>query len=136
MMTILVAEDEPLMLRALELKLKREGYEVITSRNGKEAMLKIEEFNPDLIITDVMMPFSSGLEVVGMVKNGPYRRTPVIVLSSMGQEKIVEEAFEMGADDYVTKPFSLTELSLRIRRLIKYAPIPKQPQGVFVKYYN
>ncbi len=134
-MTILVAEDEPLMLRALELKLKRDGYDVITSRNGKEAMMKIEQFNPDLIITDVMMPFSSGLEVVGMVKSSPFRRTPVIVLSSMGQEKIVEEAFEMGADDYVTKPFSLTELSLRIKRLLKY-PVNLKQQGVFVKYYN
>jgi DNA-binding response OmpR family regulator len=134
-MTILIAEDEPLMLRALEMKLKRDGYDVIVSRNGKEAMMKIEESNPDLVITDVMMPFSSGLEVVGMIKNGPFRRTPVIVLSSMGQEKIVEEAFEMGADDYVTKPFSLTELSLRIRRLVKFPPIPKT-QSVSVKYFN
>ncbi len=115
-MRILIAEDEPLMLRAIEQKLKKDGYEVITSKNGKEAMLKIQERLPDLIITDIMMPFCSGLEIVGMIKNGEHKKIPVIVLSAMGQEKVVEEAFEMGADDFVTKPFSLTELSLRVKR--------------------
>jgi DNA-binding response OmpR family regulator len=122
-MKILIAEDEPLMLRALELKLKREGYEVILCCNGKEALNKIDQFIPDLIITDIMMPFSSGLDIVGMVKSGPLKRIPIIVLSAMGQEKIVEEAFEMGADDFVTKPFSLTELSLRIKRFVKLQPM-------------
>lgn len=136
-MKILIAEDEPLMLRALELKLKKEGYEVIVCNNGKEAIAQIELTTPDLIITDIMMPFSSGLEIVGMVKNGINRHIPIIVLSSMGQEKIVEEAFEMGADDYVTKPFSLTELALRIKRFIKYQPKAfLKPEGIPVKPYK
>ncbi len=133
-MKILIAEDEPLMLRALELKLKKEGYEVIVCNNGKEAIAQITLSTPDLIITDIMMPFSSGLEIVGMVKNGINRNIPVIVLSAMGQEKTVEEAFEMGADDYVTKPFSLTELTLRIKRFVKQQPqITSKPQGIPVK---
>ena len=133
-MKILIAEDEPLMLRALELKLKKEGYEVVVCNNGKEAIAQIKESLPDLIITDIMMPFSSGLEIVGMVKNGIHRNIPIIVLSAMGQEKIVEEAFEMGADDYVTKPFSLTELTLRIKRFIKQQPkVTAKPQGIPVR---
>jgi DNA-binding response OmpR family regulator len=118
-MRILIAEDEPLILKAIELRFTKEGYEVITSRNGRDAMLLIEEQEPDIIITDIMMPFCSGLEVLGKLKNGPHRAIPVIVLSFMRHEKIVEEAFELGADDFVTKPFSLSELSLRVKRLIK-----------------
>ncbi len=132
-MTILVAEDEPLMLKAVELKLIREGYEVIACKNGKEALAKIEELRPDIIITDIMMPFSSGLEIVGSVKNGLLKKTPVIVLSSMGQENVVEEAFEMGADDYITKPFSLNELALRVKRFAKMSHKFLKPEGIAIK---
>jgi len=117
-MKILIAEDEPLMLKTLELKLKKEGYEVIGSPDGRDALQKIESLKPDIIITDIMLPYSSGLEIVSKVKSTD-KNTPVIVLSAMGQEKTVEEAFSLGADDYVTKPFSLNELSMRVKRLIK-----------------
>jgi DNA-binding response OmpR family regulator len=117
-MKILIAEDEPLMLRTLELKLRKDGYEVIGSPDGRDAMQRIESERPDLIITDIMLPYSSGLEIVGKVKNSGHV-VPVIVLSAMGQEKTVEEAFSLGADDYVTKPFSLNELSMRVKRLSK-----------------
>jgi DNA-binding response OmpR family regulator len=119
-MKILIAEDEPLILRTLELKLKKEGYQVIGCTDGLDALQKIDSEMPDLIITDIMMPYMSGLEVVRKVKqdNGQ-KNIPVIVLSTMGQENIVEEAFELGADDYLKKPFSLSELSIRIKKLTK-----------------
>jgi DNA-binding response OmpR family regulator len=120
-MKILIAEDEPLILQTLELKLKKEGYEVVGCLDGLDAIQKIDTEQPDLIITDIMMPYMSGLEVVRKVKqdNGS-RNIPVIVLSTMGQESIVEEAFELGADDYLKKPFSLSELSIRIKKLTKH----------------
>lgn len=119
-MKILIAEDEPLILQTLELKLKKEGYEVIGCVDGLDALQKIDTEQPDLIITDIMMPYMSGLEVVRKVKQDDQsRNTPVIVLSTMGQESIVEEAFELGADDYLKKPFSLSELSIRIKKLAK-----------------
>jgi DNA-binding response OmpR family regulator len=119
-MKILVAEDEPLILQTLELKLKKEGYVVIGCTDGLDAIQKIDSEKPDLIITDIMMPYMSGLEVVRKVKqdNGS-QNIPVIVLSTMGQESIVEEAFELGADDFLKKPFSLSELSIRIKKLAK-----------------
>lgn len=115
-MKILVAEDEPLMLKTIELKLKKDGHEVITCNDGKEAMLKLQQDLPDLIITDIMLPYTSGLEIVEAVKKNTSKSIPIIVLSAMGQEKTVEEAFSLGADDYVTKPFSLSELSMRVKR--------------------
>lgn len=119
-MKILIAEDEPLILQTLELKLKKEGYQVIGCVDGLDALQKIDSEHPDLIITDIMMPYMSGLEVVRKVKQDvSSRNTPVIVLSTMGQESIVEEAFELGADDYLKKPFSLSELSIRIKKLAK-----------------
>ncbi len=119
-MKILIAEDEALILQTLELKLKKEGYQVIGCVDGLDALQKIDSEQPDLIITDIMMPYMSGLEVVRKVKNDlSSKNTPVIVLSTMGQESIVEEAFELGADDYLKKPFSLSELSIRIKKLAR-----------------
>jgi DNA-binding response OmpR family regulator len=115
-MKILVAEDDELMLKALEFRLKRDGHELILTRNGMEAMEKILEHKPEMIITDIMMPYSSGLEIVGTVRQSS--KVPIIVLSGMGQESVVMEAFKLGADDYITKPFSPNELSLRVRRFM------------------
>jgi DNA-binding response OmpR family regulator len=114
-MRILVAEDEPVMLKTIEMRLKKDGHEVIALSNGRDALEALDRESPDLVITDIMMPYSSGLEVVGKVKSSE-KKIPVIVLSSMGQENVVLEAFKLGADDFITKPFSPNELSVRVRR--------------------
>lgn len=119
-MTILVAEDEIIMLKTIELRLKKDGHTVILTQDGREALKRIEESAVDLIITDIMMPFASGLEIIEAVKRKPGKKIPVIVLSAMGQENVVLEAFQLGADDYITKPFSPNELSLRVKR---FAPV-------------
>ncbi len=115
-MKILVAEDEMIMQKTIELRLKKDGHDVITCDDGREAIKKIDEINPDLIITDIMMPFASGLEIIQEVKRKGLRNTRIIVLSAMGQENVVLEAFQLGADDYITKPFSPNELSMRVKR--------------------
>lgn len=116
-MRILVAEDEPIMLKTIAFRLKKDGHDVITTDNGRDALDKIDTMALDLIITDIMMPYSSGLEIVGHVKKNTLRKVPIIVLSSMGQEKVVLEAFSLGADDFISKPFSPNELSMRVKRL-------------------
>jgi DNA-binding response OmpR family regulator len=117
-MKILVAEDEIIMLKTIELRLKKDGHQITVCSDGREAIHKIEEIDPDLIITDIMMPFVSGLEIVEAVKRKTGNRTKIIVLSAMGQENVVLEAFQLGADDYITKPFSPNELSMRVRRYV------------------
>src|ERR1700752_4018268 len=122
-MKILVAEDEPMLLKTIELKLKKEGYEVIATADGREAMEQIEKCNPDMVITDIMMPYASGLEIINLVRQKISRKIPIIMLSAMEQEKVVMEAFELGADDYITKPFSLNELAIRVKRLMSRAAV-------------
>ena len=117
-MKILVAEDEPMLLKTIELKLKKEGYDVITATDGRDAITKIEGLVPDMVITDIMMPYASGLEIVSLVRKNTENKIPIIILSAMEQEKVVMEAFELGADDYITKPFSLNELAIRVKRLM------------------
>lgn len=117
-MTILIAEDEPLMRKTLSMKLEKEGYKVISCADGREALQKLEEQKPDMVITDIMLPYASGLEIISFVKN-KNSSLPVIVLSALGLEKTVENAFDLGADDYVTKPFNLNELVIRVKRLLK-----------------
>ena len=116
-MKILVVEDEPMLLKTIELKLKKEGYEVIALPDGRDALAQLEKEMPDLIITDIMMPYVSGLEIINFVRQKMNMKTPIIMLSAMEQEKVVMEAFELGADDYITKPFSLNELAIRVKRL-------------------
>lgn len=117
-MKILIADDEMIMLKIIELRLKKDGHEVIVTSNGQEAVEQIKLHDPDMIIADIMMPFTSGLEIVSLVKKGSlYRKIPIIILSSMGQENVVLEAFNLGADDYITKPFSPNELPMRVKKL-------------------
>lgn len=115
-MKILIAEDEPLVLKALEMRLRKDGHEVITASDGQQAIGHFSTTDPDIVITDIMMPFASGLEVLNTVRKHTSRKIPVIVLSVMGQENVVMEAFKLGADDFITKPFSPNELSMRVRR--------------------
>jgi two-component system response regulator VicR len=114
---ILIAEDDILMVKILEFILKKEGYQVTSCKDGLSAIEKIPVLVPDLIITDIMLPFRSGLEIIGFAKEN-YEEIPVIVVSSLGEEEgTVVEAFNLGADDFVSKPFNPNELLLRVKRL-------------------
>ncbi len=117
-MKILVAEDEAIMLKTIDFRLRKDGHEVFLAEDGRQAIEYIDSFGPDLIITDIMMPYTSGLEIIGFVRKSQGKRIPIIILSAMGQEDVVLEAFQLGADDYITKPFSPNELSVRVKRLI------------------
>ncbi len=117
-MKILVAEDEMIMLKTIDLRLRKDGYEVFLAEDGRMALEKIEALSPDLIIADIMMPYASGLEIIGFVRKSRNNKVPIIILSAMGQEDVVLEAFQLGADDYITKPFSPNELSVRVKRLL------------------
>jgi DNA-binding response OmpR family regulator len=118
MKKILLVEDESLILKALEFRLKRDGYEVIKAVDGRDGIKMIDTQQFDLLITDMMLPFNHGLEVVNRAKEVKGKTFPVIVLSNVGLENVVLEAFKIGADDYITKPFSPAELSIRVKRLL------------------
>jgi DNA-binding response OmpR family regulator len=115
-MRILVIEDEVMVLKSIEFKLKKEGFEVITAPDGKVAqeILSTETF--DIVITDLMIPYYSGLELISYVRNELKSSVPIIVLSAIGQEASILEAFRLGANDYMTKPFIPNELIIRIRK--------------------
>ncbi|GEJ44428.1 MULTISPECIES: response regulator [unclassified Chryseobacterium] len=114
-MLILIAEDDELILKTIEHKLLKEGHEVILTRNGKDAIETLKTEDVDLAITDIMMPFASGIEILSAIKTMG-KQIPVIMLSSMGQEEVVLNAFDLGAADFIVKPFSPNELILRIKR--------------------
>ncbi len=114
-MLILIAEDDELILKTIEHKLLKEGHEVILTRNGKDAIETLKTQDVDLAITDIMMPFASGIEILSAIKTIG-KQIPVIMLSSMGQEEVVLNAFDLGAADFIVKPFSPNELILRIKR--------------------
>lgn len=116
---ILVADDELSILRTLTRNLSRHNYEVITASDGEEALALIEENLPDLIILDIIMPGLNGLEVCRRVRE--WSQVPIIVLSAVGQEKQKVEALDLGADDYLTKPFGMDELLARVRVALRRA---------------
>ena len=115
---IVLAEDNTTLSLLLKFRLEKEGYELIMAEDGKEAIDCIEQQTPDIIITDIMMPFVSGLEVISHVRNKLNLNTPIIVFSSAGQEEMVLKAFNLGANDFMGKPFSPNELVIRIKRLV------------------
>jgi two-component system response regulator VicR len=116
-MKILVIEDEDLVRKALEFRLKKDGYEITQCSDGRQGIEAIHRERFDLVLTDLMLPYNNGLEVVAKLKE-VQRETPIIVLSNIGLEHVVLDAFNLGADDYMTKPFSPKELSIRVKRLL------------------
>ncbi len=118
-MKILICEDDLMTLKALEHKLKNDGYETITVNDGKQAIdILNTRKDLDLLLTDLHMPLISGLELISHVRNNLKSHLPIVMLTRVGLEDTVLHAFELGADDYITKPFSPEELSLRIKRLL------------------
>lgn len=115
---IVLAEDNSTLSLLLKFRLTKEGYDILTAADGKEAIEHIEQQNPDLILTDIMMPFISGLEVISHVRNELKIQTPIIVFSAAGQEEMVLKAFNLGANDFMGKPFSPNELVIRVKRLL------------------
>lgn len=116
-MKILIIEDEDLVRKALEFRLKKDGYEITPCRDGRQGIEAIYNEKFDLVLTDLMLPYNNGLEVVAKLKE-VQKETPIIVLSNIGLEHVVLDAFNLGADDYMTKPFSPKELSVRVKRLL------------------
>jgi DNA-binding response OmpR family regulator len=118
MKSLLIVEDDQLIVTVLQRRLTKEGFEIIEANNGLEAKELIEKKVPDLVISDLMMPYLSGLELIELIRNQLNLTTPIIVLSAAGQEDTVLQAFQMGANDFVSKPFSINELIMRIKKLL------------------
>jgi two-component system alkaline phosphatase synthesis response regulator PhoP len=113
---VLVVDDEPHIGRIIQLKLERAPYEVVLVGDGREAMERLRSDEQiDLVLLDIMMPFLSGLDVLEELKRLPHRRdTPVIILTAKGQDADRERAMQLGATDFLTKPFSPNKLLSRI----------------------
>lgn len=122
---ILVVDDEAQITRVLKTSLVSQGYGIRTAADGEEALQVIQDWSPDLIITDLRMPNMDGLELCREIRKES--RVPIIVLSVKGEETIKVLALDAGADDYVTKPFSMNELTARIRAALRRASVPEQP---------
>jgi DNA-binding response OmpR family regulator len=119
---ILIADDEPSIVTAVEFLLRREGYEVEIARDGSEALERIEASRPDLVVLDVMMPQKSGYEVCRTIREREdWRDIKIIMLSAKGRDAEVTKGMTMGADVYVTKPFSTRDLMGRVRALLERA---------------
>ncbi len=124
MALILIADDEPEILRGLEDNLRFEGYQTLTATDGEAALALAVERAPDLVLLDIMMPKRSGWDVCRELRRRGLD-VPVIMLTARGEERDRVQGLELGADDYVTKPFSLRELLARVRAVLR-RPGPRQ----------
>ena len=117
---ILVVEDEDALSTLLQYNLDKEGYEVVVASDGEEALTLVSEKLPDLVVLDWMLPKVSGVEVCRQLRAKPEtRRTPILMLTARGEETDKVRGLDTGADDYVVKPFAMSELTARIRALLR-----------------
>ncbi|HEV7552230.1 MAG TPA: response regulator transcription factor [Candidatus Angelobacter sp.] len=128
---ILVVDDETQIARVLKTTLNSQGYEVKTASDGESALNLAVDWIPDLIITDLSMPGMTGIELCRSVRDRS--KVPIIVLSVRGEEKIKIEALDAGADDYVTKPFSVSELLARVRANLRRAAATQESPAEVVE---
>jgi DNA-binding response OmpR family regulator len=116
---ILIADDEPNIVTALEFLLQKNGYEVLVARNGDLALSLVEQHKPDLVLLDVMMPVKSGYEVCQrMRERHDWRDIKIVMLTAKGREVEMNKGLSVGADLYITKPFSTQELVQKINALL------------------
>lgn len=113
---LLLAEDDELLASLLNYRLMKGGYDVCISSNGKEVKEYLNSHTPDIIVSDIMMPYFSGIELIDFVRNELKSNIPIIIISSAGNEENVLSAFELGANDFISKPVSPSELLVRVAR--------------------
>jgi two-component system phosphate regulon response regulator PhoB len=117
---ILIVEDEPDIANLLTYNLSAAGFETETSHSGAAALSRAKAFKPDLVLLDLMLPDLPGSEVLRLIKEDPnLRRTAVVMVTAKGQESDRVQGLELGADDYVVKPFSVRELALRVKAVLR-----------------
>ncbi|MCX2678409.1 response regulator [Galbibacter sp. EGI 63066] len=115
---ILIVEDSQLTIKILEHILSKEGYRLTIAKDGLQAIEIIPELRPDIVLTDVQMPYKGGFEVINFVKQY-YKEIPIMVVSAYGDDEgTITKAFDLGLDDLISKPFNPKELLLRIKRLL------------------
>ncbi len=124
---ILVVDDEPQITRVLKTTLSSHGYGTRSAQDGVEALRMMNDWRPDLIITDLRMPNMDGLNLCRCVRETS--QVPIIVLSVKGEERTKVEALDAGADDYVTKPFNINELLARVRAALRRATTKSEPEA-------
>ena len=122
---VLVVDDEPRMIHFIRLNLEHDGYEVIEATSGTEALENLRDRMPDLILLDVMMPEMDGFETLQLLRE--ISTVPVIMLTAKGEEEDRVRGLELGADDYITKPFSPREMVSRVRAVIRRTETPSSP---------
>ena len=119
---VLIVEDEAPLVTLLRYNLEKEGFDVSEAADGEEALVRIAEHQPDIVLLDWMLPLVSGIEVCRQIRRVPQTRTlPVVMLTARGEEADRVRGLDSGADDYITKPFSLRELAARLRAVIRRA---------------
>ena len=124
---ILVVDDEPDAVELIEFNLKAAGYDVVTAADGEEALKKTRSLLPSLIVLDLMLPEVDGLEVCKILRRDPQTSAiPIIMLTAKAAEIDRVLGLELGADDYIAKPFSPRELVLRIKRLLRSGQSPTE----------
>ena len=128
---ILAVDDEQRMVRFIQLNLEQDGFQVITAYNGKEALEQVRTQLPDLILLDIMMPDINGFEVLRKIRE--VSNVPVIMLTAKGEEEDRIQGLELGADDYITKPFSPRELVSRIRAVLRRTKTFQEDQVDLIK---
>ena len=116
-MKVLLVDDEPTILETVENKLRKEGYSVFTAESAEDGLRLYKQVKPDLLILDVMLPQRSGFELCKVIRRDS--STPIIFLTAKADEDARVAGLELGADDYVTKPFNLTELAARVRAILR-----------------
>jgi len=127
---ILIIEDEADIREMLRLRLKKEGHDVLVADSGEIGLAVARERRPDLILLDLMLPIMSGFEVLRKIKaERTIARTPIIIVSARGEESDIVVGLELGADDYVTKPFNMTILMARINALLRPSLSTEEADG-------
>lgn len=116
MARILICEDDLMTQKAIEHRLRSDAYQLTLASDGLEAREKLSVDDFDLILSDIHMPHLTGLELIAYVRNELKKNMPIILLTRVGLDDTILKAFELGADDYITKPFNPDELSVRIKK--------------------
>ena len=118
---VLIVDDEPNIVLSLEFLMKQRGYETQVARDGDEALAEVERFRPDLVLLDVMLPRRDGFEVCQRLRAEGWSELKILMLTARGRDVEIEKGLSLGADGYVTKPFSTAELVARVADMLEGA---------------